>query len=135
MIDLTTIKLKALFTVVVFTANLFAVCHCSEGTPVTGASKHSCCEAKQGGSNETCAKHPCNPKDGCCESKAEFNSLDRQTCEKLDLNRMITVTLPDDFIKTIHLAQDPNAKRALHQDQLLYYSPPDLQTLYQRFLI
>ena len=116
------IQWKALLMLTVFAANFMVVCHCSARTM---PAQHACCEKKV----------PCKDgKDdnGCSGMHAvKFNLLEKQTADPVAIGDLyLSVTLFDWQMK----APDEAPQVAPEQSQPLH-PPPDLQSLYQVFLI
>ena len=122
----------------VFTANLLAICHCADAATVASVAKHSCCEAKHTDKDECTNPKPlCNHKDGCHEGNGiKFNLLDKQASEKIDLSPIFATAFVHHYLSSIFaLQQTLNSGKFFDKDRLQYYPPPDLQVLYQTFLI
>jgi hypothetical protein len=142
------IKLKALFMLTVFAANFYSVCHCrhmaiSNSNPVAfdgikGHEKDQDCDDDHC-SDKSCADNhkPCNEKDGCCGTHAvKFSLLEKQTAEQITLHPLFTVAFTQHFIIPLEIIPlSGNTEGKIEQEWLHKHSPPDLQSLYQRFLI
>ena len=117
-----TIQWKALLMLTVFAANFMVVCHCS-----ARAAGHACCVKKE-------HKPPCKDAGGCTGAHAvKFNLTEKQASSKIQIDPLYAV---------MHAPQP--VLIASPADEIDYpcpqklpprYSPPDLLSLYQCFLI
>lgn len=139
--NLLAIKLKALFLLTVFAANLIAVCHCrhtlSQGDQAA-KQKAVCCSGVPK-TDETCAAghKPCDEKDGCCGTHVlQFGLLEKQTADAITLRPLYAVALAHSFIFSLEtLAASGHAELRIGEEWLHKHPPPDFQSLYQRYLI
>jgi hypothetical protein len=140
------IKLKALFMLTVFTANFYSVCHCKDmvvSHPALSQVSHhheekdTCCDDEKTEKNCTDHHKPCNEKDGCCGTHAvKFSLLEKQTAEQITLHPLFAVAFTQHFIIPLEIIPlSGNTEGKIEQEWLHKHSPPDLQSLYQRFLI
>jgi len=95
------------------------VCHCSARTKTP---QHSCCEKKT----------PCKDDNGCSGTHAvKFNLLEKQTADPVMIAEpLVSITLFDWQLK----APDQQPQTIPEQSHPVH-PPPDLQSLYQVFLI
>ncbi|HTI92829.1 MAG TPA: hypothetical protein VL727_19665 [Puia sp.] len=143
------IKLKALFMLTVFAANFYSVCHCrhlaisNSNLPVAfdgikGHEKDQDCDHDHC-SDKTCADNhkPCNEKDGCCGTHAiKFSQQEKQAAEQITLQPLFVAAFTRHFIMPLDiLLLSCNREGGIEQEWLHKHSPPDLQSLYQRYLI
>jgi len=148
MSNLIAIKLKALFMLTVFAANFYNICHCrhmvisNSNLPVfNGIKGHEETQDCDGDhcSDKTCTDNhkPCNEKNGCCGTHAiKFSLLEKQVAEQITLHPLFAVAFTQHFIISIDIIPlSGNTEGRIEQEWLHKHSPPDLQSLYQRFLI
>jgi hypothetical protein len=120
------IRFKALLMLVTFAASFAVFCHCRVMAAVPKTVSCSCCEKKP-------AKQ--TPSGDCNGMRAiQFHLLEKQVAPHLLLKQLPAAILP--FVAPAPVAPYPLTKNtplpALWVDK---HSPPDLLTLYQRFLI
>lgn len=122
-----TIQWKALLLLIIFTANFSVVCHCSAHA-ATMASQHSCCGHQQP------PHRPCDDKGGCPATQAlKFNLLEKQVPASVHPGPLFAAIVTNHLILipvSILLPTRSGDGQYLHK-----HPPPDLQALYQRFLI
>ncbi len=104
----------------------------------TQTHKMSCCDDHPAtGKTHDDQPTPCSGNDGCCGTHAvKFSLLDKQAAEPFSLHPVVAVAFVHHFIVPLNItlftgpAQDRIDTQWWHK-----HSPPDLQSLYQRFLI
>lgn len=124
------IQIKALFLLLIFSANVSAMCRCNHDENTTGKPVKSCCAAKK-------QKPHCNKKSSCtCEKKiVKFYQLEKQVAEKeaiavapLSSLQFEYYNIPPSFIyNSIYLITN--------KELWEYYCPPDYCILYQKLSI
>lgn len=143
------IQLKALFMLTVFAANFYSICHCPSVAVNPHSPSHrshlqkgSCCsEAYCTGKNSTGyskpCKNPCSENDGCCSTHAvKFSLLEKQTAGQIALHPLFAVAFTHHFIISPESLPSTAKPEGIIDNEWRYkHSPPDLQALYQRFLI
>jgi hypothetical protein len=106
----------------VFAANFLVVCHCS-----ARAERHTCCVKKE-------QKAPCKDDGGCTGTHAvKFNLTEKQASSKIQIDPLYAVMHAPQPVLIVSPAEEifypcPRKRPAR-------YSPPDLLSLYQCFLI
>ena len=137
-----TIQGKALLLLITFVSNFFVVCHCSaheeflmaHGTHEAPAvaHPHSCCC----GSKATTAQHPSSHEDNDCPAAhaVKFNLLEKQVASTFFAAAPMVAVVAEHFIVAV---DDGFAMEEAPFRKIYFYkhSPPDFQSLYQRFLI
>ena len=121
-----TIQWKALVMLTVFAANFMVVCHCS-ARAAAAASQHSCCRRAE----KARSQQPCNDGNGCSGMHAvKFNLLEKQAAHQVTPEPLFPVilALQPPVLEAISII--PGPQRPVYQ-----HPPPDLQSLYQCFLI
>jgi len=144
MSNLLAIRLNSLFLLTIFAANLYGVCHCSNmdiriaQARATQTHKMSCCDDHRAtGKTHDDKPTPCSGNDGCGGTHAvKFSLLDKQAAEPFSLHPIVAVAFVHHFI----ISPDNAVFTGPAQDRIdtqwrHKHSPPDLQSLYQRFLI
>jgi hypothetical protein len=137
------IKLKSFFLLTIFIANFYSVCRCKH-MAVSQLSHHEqkhhekdeCCDDEQ--IEKTCAGHhkPCSEKDGCCGTHAiKFSLLEKQTAEPITFHPAFFAAFIHHFIIPTDISPSIPSEGKIEAKWLHKHSPPDLQSLYQRFLI
>jgi hypothetical protein len=124
MVRLSSIQWKALLLLVVFAASFTVICHCAVATP--SCSERSCCEKK--------TDH--KPNDHGCQGMqaVKFNLLEKQAAASVHAGASPVVILADASL--VLLTPPSRVIRPSLPDIWSYkHSPPDLLSLYQRFLI
>ena len=117
---------------VVFAANFLVFCHCAARAEACGRA-HSCCEKKA-----CAASRPMSPessKHSDCQGMqaVRFNLVEKQVSASIGTGELPVVVLSLFPIMVAVSRTDDGFRR---MDWWIYkYSPPDLQVLYQRFLI
>lgn len=139
------IKLKTLFLLTVFTANFYCVCHCKDMTVSHPAfsrvshhheEKETCCDNEQTEKNCTDHHKPCGEKDGCCGTHAvKFSLLEKQTVDPITFHPVFFAAFIHHFIIPTNILPSRHSGGRIEDKWLHKHSPPDLQSLYQRFLI
>ncbi len=134
------IRLKALFLLLVFSANVSAVCHCNHalGKGIVATKKESCCAEKKINTHCKNKKNGCKEKGCCsCEKKiVKFQQIEKQVSQKIAL-AAIAVTLISHHHSNSLVAgnyQTTNPSK-FPKEKYWYYSPPDYCILYHRFRI
>jgi len=112
---------------VVFTVNFCVICHCAANAAPRAVHCHSCCEKKSSKKEG---------HEGCSGMQAvKFNLLEKQVSSSITsgdqpvllINHIYSVCVP------VRLS---GGDKPIIPDQWVYkHAPPDLQALYQRFLI
>ncbi len=145
------IKLKALFLLTVFTANFYSVCHCKDMAPSRPAlaqrashhdgkhheEKDDCCRDDIQ-SPKDCSDHHCprDEKNGCCGTHAvKWSLLEKQAAYPISSYPVFFAAFTHHFIIPTDLTLSLPSKGKIQDKWLHKHSPPDLQSLYQRFLI
>jgi len=133
----------------VFTANFYSICHCPHMAVTPHSLSHkshkqkeSCCHEASGTAKistdhpKPCDK-PCNEKDGCTGTHAvKFSLLEKQTAEQVALHPLFAVAFTHHFIIPLEILPfSGNPEGNIDNEWRHKHSPPDLQALYQRFLI
>jgi len=117
-----TIQWKALIMLTVFAANFMVVCHCSARTM---PAQHACCAHKQ-------SKTPCKDDNGCSGTHAvKFNLLEKQAADQVTMGDLYLCTTLFDW----QLKAPDQQQRTIPEQSHPIHPPPDLQALYQVFLI
>lgn len=122
-----TIQWKALLMLTVFAANFMVVCHCS-ARAAAATPPHSCCQRAE----KAPSQQPCDDGNGCSGMHAmKFNLLEKQTSSGVSLDQV------DAIVYTYEWAVTPPAtlQKTLPGGRTPRHPPPDLQSLYQCFLI
>ncbi len=143
---LLTIRFKAFFLLTLFTANFYSICHCRQLTVTRHALSHdshkqkkSCCCYEAPHADKTCANQhkPCNEKDGCGATHAvKFSLLEKQAVGPITLHPLSAVAFTNHFITPLDIfPHSGNSEDHIGHEWQHKHSPPDLQSLYQRFLI
>ena len=138
------IRLKALFLLTVFAANFCAICHCGEMVVTrhtlahtNPTHKNSCCQESCRSANSDATPHkPCNEQGGCCGAHAiKFGLLEKQTVEPIHIDALFAVAITPYFIVSPEIPLPGHVQGHIGYEWRHKHSPPDLQSLYQRFLI
>ena len=129
MLKLKIIQWKALSLLIIFTANFSVVCHCSAGAaPIASSRRNSCCESHQKASHR-----PCDDKGGCPATHAlKFNLSEKQIPASVHPEPLFVALITEHFSTPAAIALPTTSRECVY---LHKHSPPDLQALYQRFLI
>ncbi len=147
-----TIQWKALLLLIIFAANFSVVCHCSAHAMPMAPSRmsdccdkqlrhedqHSCCgdhqqAASKGPDQRASHHHPCDDKGGCPATHAlKFNLLEKQVPVSFHPEPLFAALVTNHFIVPVSAALPSRSRECQY---LHKHSPPDLQALYQRFLI
>jgi hypothetical protein len=126
-----TIQGKALLLLITFVSNFFVVCHCQANEAPAVAHRHSCCCGKA----ET-AQHPSSHDDNDCPAThaVKFNLLEKQVASTFFAVAPMVAVVAEHFIVAVNggFAKDEAPFRQIY---FYKHSPPDFQSLYQRFLI
>jgi hypothetical protein len=121
---------KALLLLVTFISNFFVVCHC-QAHEAPAVMHHSCCC----GEKAATAHHPAHDDSDCPATHAvKFNLLEKQAASTLFAAAPMVAVLAEHFIVAVNggFAKDEAPFRKIY---FYKHSPPDFQSLYQRFLI
>jgi hypothetical protein len=136
-----TIQGKALLLLITFVSNFFVVCHCqaheefvmTHGTHEAPgvAHRHSCCC----GSKAATAQHPSHDDNDCPATHAvKFNLLEKQVPSTFFAAAPMVAAAAGHFVVAVNrgvvVDEAPFWKIYFYK-----HSPPDFQSLYQRFLI
>ena len=117
-----TIRWKALLMLTVFAANFLVVCHCS-----ARAEGHACCVKKE-------QKAPCKDDGGCTGTHAvKFNLAEKQAASKIEIDPYYALMYAPQPVLIAPPADEINY--LCPQKWPPRYSPPDLLSLYQCYLI
>jgi hypothetical protein len=129
MLKLKIIQWKALSLLIIFTANFSVVCHCSaSAAPIASCHRNSCCESHQKASHR-----PCDDKGGCPATHAlKFNLSEKQIPASVHPGPLFADLVIRPFFVPASIALPTTSRECQY---LHKHSPPDLQALYQRFLI
>ena len=129
------IRWKVMLMLVAFTVNFCVICHCAAAAvPVRGWHCHACC----GGSGSDSGAREKKGKEGhgCQGMQAvKFNLLEKQVSSPISSGEQPVMLISFNYSVLVpdRLVADGSNVTA---DQWVYrHSPPDLQVLYQRFLI
>jgi hypothetical protein len=123
-----TIQGKAFLLLITFVSNFFVVCHCQAHEAPAVAHRHSCCC----GSKAATAQHPSHDDNDCPATHAvKFNLLEKQVASTFFAAAPMVA---EHFIIAVNggFAMDEAPFRKIY---FYKHSPPDFQSLYQRFLI
>ncbi|MDO6432513.1 hypothetical protein Q4E93_18050 [Flavitalea sp. BT771] len=119
-----TIQWKALLMLTVFAANFLVVCHCSARA---AAPHQSCCSKAEN-------KPPCKDDKGCSGMHAvKFNLKEKQASAKIDVQPLYAIVHTHDWVIASSAGHD--IRKSFRHRWPPRYSPPDLLSLYQCFLI
>ena len=147
MLKLKIIQWKALSLLIIFTANFSVVCHCSTSAATLAfPQQNSCCESqsRHDGRHSCCQQHghavakstshrSCDDKGGCPATHAlKFNLSEKQVPASVHPGPLFAALIPEHFIAPASIALPTTSRECQY---LHKHSPPDLQALYQRFLI
>jgi hypothetical protein len=104
--------------------------------------KASCCHeasctAKGRTDHPKPCEKPCSENDGCCGTHAvKFSLLEKQTAAQVALHPQFAVAFTHHYILPPEfLPSSGNSEGNVDNEWRHKHSPPDLQALYQRFLI
>jgi hypothetical protein len=126
-----TIQGKALLLLITFVSNFFVVCHCQAQDAPAVAHRHSCCCGKA-----ATAQHPSSHEDNDCPAThaVKFNLLEKQVASTFFAGARMVAIVAGHLIVAVNsdFAKDETPFRKIY---FYKHSPPDLQSLYQRFLI
>lgn len=126
-----TIQGKALLLLITFVSNFFVVCHCQASEAPMAAHRHSCCCRE----NASTTQHSHPDGNECPATHAvKFNLLEKQVASTFFAGVPMVADIAAHFIVAINGCSvlDGASFRKIY---LYKHSPPDLQSLYQRFLI
>lgn len=126
-----TIQGKAFLLLITFVSNFFVICHCQANEAPAAAHRHSCCCRE----NASATQHSHPDSNECPATHAlKFNLLEKQVASTFLAGAPIVAEVPRHFIVAINggFALDEEPLRKIY---FYKHSPPDLQSLYQRFLI
>lgn len=126
-----TIQGKALLLLITFVSNFFVVCHCQANEAPAVAHRHSCCCGKA-----ATAQHPSSHDDNDCPAThaVKFNLLEKQVASTFFAGAPMVAVVAEHFIVAVNggFVKDGAPFRKIY---FYKHSPPDFQSLYQRFLI
>ena len=126
-----TIQGKALLLLITFVSNFFVVCHCQASEAPATAHRHSCCCRE----NASTVPHSHHDGDECpATHSVKFNLLEKQVASTFLAGAPMVAEVTEHFIVAINsgFAVDEKPLRKIY---FYKHSPPDFQSLYQRFLI
>jgi hypothetical protein len=126
-----TIQGKALLLLITFISNFFVVCHCQAHEAATVTHRHSCCC----GSTAATAHHPSHDDNDCPATHAvKFNLQEKQVASNFFAAAPMVAVIAEHFIIAVNgsFVMDEAPFRKIY---FYKHSPPDFQSLYQRFLI
>jgi hypothetical protein len=127
----TTIQGKAFLLLITFVSNFFVVCHCQANEAPAGPHRHSCCCRE----NAATTQHTHHDGNECPATHAvKFNLTEKQVTSTFFAGAPMIAVVDGHFIVAVNggLAVDKSPVRKIY---FYKHSPPDLQSLYQRFLI
>ena len=129
-----TIQWKALLLLIIFAANFSVVCHCSaHAMPMAASRMSDCCDKQSRHEDQRASHHPCDDKGGCPATHAlKFNLLEKQVPVSFHPEPLFATLVTNHFIVPVSAALPTRSRECQY---LHKHSPPDLQALYQRFLI
>ncbi len=114
---------------VVFTVNFCVICHCAANAAPKAVHCHSCCEKKDdksGGSNHN----------GCSGMQAvKFNLLEKQVSSPVSSGEQPVALISPLYHLLAPVKLPANSDHGISDQWAYKHAPPDLQALYQRFLI
>ena len=125
-----TIQGKAFLLLITFVSNFFVVCHCQAHDAPAVAHRHSCCCGKA-----ATAQHPSHEDNDCPATHAlKFNLLEKQVASTFFARAPMIAAVAGHLIVAVNdgFARDETPFRKIY---FYKHSPPDFQSLYQRFLI
>ena len=115
---------------VAFTVNFCVICHCaaSAGPVMKGGHCHGCCGS--GGMKKEGGKHGCQGMQA-----VKFNLLEKQVSSSISSGEqpVMLISFYYSILVPYRLVVDGN--RAVPDQWVYEHAPPNLQVLYQRFLI
>jgi len=131
MIDFKTIQGKALLLLITFVSNFFVVCHCQASEMPMASHRHSCCckentsvvPPSHHGSDECPATH-----------SVKFNLLEKQVAPTFLAGAPTVAMIAGHFVLAVRRGFVVN-ESSFRRIYFYKHSPPDLPSLYQRFLI
>jgi len=129
-----TIQWKALVMLVAFTVNFCVICHCAaSAAPVMkGGHCHACCGSGKKG--EEMKGH--EKSHGCQGMQAvKFNLLEKQVSSSISSGEQPVMLISFNYSILVPGQLVARGNRALSDQWVYKHAPPDLQVLYQRFLI
>ena len=125
-----TIQWKVMLMLVAFTVNFCVICHCAaSAAPVMkGGHCHSCCGAGE--------KKKGNEHHGCQGMQAvKFNLLEKQVSSPIGSGEQPVMLISFNYSIVVPDQLVVDGNRAVSEQWVYKHAPPDLQVLYQRFLI
>ncbi|HEY4286703.1 MAG TPA: hypothetical protein VGN00_06345 [Puia sp.] len=128
-----TIQWKALLMLVTFTVNFCVICHCAaKATPVKGGHCHSCCSSyeKKGDKKKGSESHGCQGMQAI-----KFNLLEKQVSTPISSGEQPVMLISFNYSILVPGQLVAVGNRVISDEGVYKHSPPDLQVLYQRFLI
>jgi hypothetical protein len=131
MIGFKTIQGKALLLLITFVSNFFVVCHCSAHEAPAVTPRHSCCCRE----NASTLPHSHHEGDECpATHSVKFNLLEKQVASTFFAGAPMVAVIAGRFVVAVNsgLAMSETPFRKIY---LYKHSPPDLQSLHQRYLI
>ncbi|HMI62160.1 MAG TPA: hypothetical protein VK518_14670 [Puia sp.] len=130
-----TIKGKVLLMLVAFTANFCVICHCAaSAAPVMkGGRCHSCC----GSDEKKGEKKKGRPGNHGCQGMqaVKFNLLEKQVSSSISSGEQPVILISFNYSILVPGRPVVDGNRAVSDQWVYKHAPPDLQVLYQRFLI
>src|ERR1700754_3011598 len=131
-----TIQLKAMMMLVAFTVNFCVICHCAaSAAPVMkGGHCHACCGSDAEKKGEKMTGHATNH--GCQGMQAvKFNLLEKQVSSPISSGEQPVMLISFNYSILLTGQLVAKGNRAVSDQWVYKHAPPDLQVLYQRFLI
>jgi hypothetical protein len=126
-----TIQGKALLLLITFVSNFFVVCHCQAHEAPTATHRQSCC-CKE---NASAVPHSHHDGDECpATHSVKFNLLEKQVASTFLAGAPMVAVIAGHFILAVNGGFVVN-EASFRKIYFYKHSPPDLQSLYQRFLI
>jgi hypothetical protein len=130
-----TIQWKAVMMLVAFAVNFCVVCHCAASAAPVGKGSHccGCCGSHEMKGEKTKGS---GGSHGCQGMQAvKFNLLEKQVSSSISSGEqpVMLISFSYSILVPGQLVVDGN--RAVSDQWVYKHAPPDLQVLYQRFLI
>jgi hypothetical protein len=122
-----TIQWKAFIMLLVFTASFCVVCHCGARASAGVSKTHSCCEKH--------SRKQSDPKDCGGMQAMKFNLEEKQTAAAYELAPVAVFLITHLYSLPAALLLPEKRSRTIADHWAYKHAPPDLQVLYQRFLI
>lgn len=128
MLKFWTIQWKALMMLVAFMVNFCVICHCAarEAPVMKGGHCHGCCSSEKKGQ-----------KSGGCQGMqaVRFNLLEKQVSSPIGSGEQPVMPISFNYSLLIPGRLIADGFRVVYDQWVYKHAPPDLQVLYQRFLI